>query len=148
MIFVVIEHVFEQARESMLRHELEAVGKISIIAICSHRNARSDLSIELRWIDAPLFARVVPEEFLVQIAPDPAEHDLFGCARRRTWNRTSSEELFNLAFGQLSPYSRLIVSRLIGIGSSFPSTQASTRCSYARHAVKRDRYSNMSREFV
>ena len=84
----------------MLRHELEAVGEISIVAICSHRNPRGHLRIELRRIDAPLFARVVAEEFLVQIAPDPAEDDFFGCARRSHMDRASSEELFNLAFSQ------------------------------------------------
>ncbi len=41
-----------------------------------------------------------------------------------------------------------MVSRLMGMGTSCPSTLASTRCMYGRHSVKRDRYSNTSRELV
>ena len=49
---------------------------------------------------------------------------------------------------RFSPYSLLIVSRLIGMGTFCPSTQASTRCWYERHSVKRERYSKTSRELV
>ena len=42
----------------------------------------------------------------------------------------------------------LIVVRLIGIGTFLPSTFASTRCSYGRHSVNRDRYSTTFSEFV
>ncbi len=41
-----------------------------------------------------------------------------------------------------------MVSRLIGIGTSWPSTLARTRCSYGRHSVKSERYSKTSRELV
>ena len=43
------------------------------------------------------------------------------------------------AGSRLSPYRWLMVVRLIGIGTSMPSTCASTRCSYRRQRVKRDR---------
>ena len=47
-----------------------------------------------------------------------------------------------------SPYRLLTVSGLMGIGSSCPSTLASTRCWYERHAVNCDRSSNTSLELV
>ena len=49
---------------------------------------------------------------------------------------------------RLRPYSRLTVSRLIGIGNICPSTLASTRCWYGRHSVNCERYSKMSAELV
>ena len=60
----------------MLGHELEFVGKVPIITIGPHRNSRGDLSIELRWVETPLFTRIVSEKLFVQIAPYPAEDNL------------------------------------------------------------------------
>src|SRR5688572_12302146 len=49
---------------------------------------------------------------------------------------------------RLSPYIWLIVLRLMGIGTSCPSTLAKTLCSYCLHLVNWLKYSNTSLELV
>ena len=62
------------------RHRLVGVGEIAIVAIRARRNARGDRGIQLRRIEAPLFARIAAEEFLVQLPPDGVDHHIFGRA--------------------------------------------------------------------
>ena len=74
--------------------------------------------IELRRIEVPLLARVVAEELLVQLPPDLADDDVLGRLDRRSrFSATDSKNLSSSNEVSFSPYNRLTVSRLIGIGS-------------------------------
>src|SRR5438045_2761467 len=53
------------------------VSEVPIVAIGSHRDARGHLRLQLGRIEPPLLARVVLEEFLVQLAADLADDDVF-----------------------------------------------------------------------
>ena len=64
----VIKHVLEHARKAVQRHRLVRICKVTIVTIRPRGNARSHARVELRWIKSPLLARVVAEEFFVQLS--------------------------------------------------------------------------------
>src|SRR5581483_4410505 len=97
---IVIEHVFEHARETLLGHRLEAIREVPVVTVATNRNTGSHLCIQFRRIKPPLLARVISKEFFIKIAPHAAEHDLFGVPRRWTRNRPSSQETFHLGLCQ------------------------------------------------
>ena len=88
-----VEHPLEHPRVAVQRHRLVRVGEVAVVAVGAHRHARGDRRVELRRIEAPLLARVVAEELLVQLAPDLADDHVFGRpdlrrAARRPTRRT------------------------------------------------------------
>ena len=95
-----IEHVFKHPGETMPRHELKFVRKVAVVSICPHRNACSDLGIELGRIKAPLFACVTSKEFFVKISPDSADYSVLGRANRIAYLRDRGEKVISLALGQ------------------------------------------------
>ena len=74
------EHALEHPRVAVQRHRLVGVGEVAVVAVGAHRHARRDAGVELRRVEAPLLARVVAEELLVELASDLADDDVFGGA--------------------------------------------------------------------
>ena len=90
------QHALEHPRVAVQRHRLVGVGEVAIVAVGAHRHARGHRGVELRRIEAPLLARVVAEELLVQLAADLADDDVFGGADLRARLGDRSEELLEL----------------------------------------------------
>ena len=73
----VLQHIFKQASVSAQRHYLVSIGEVAIVAICAHGNSRGHRCVQFRRVHSPLFARVAPKEFFIQLAPDLVDHDVF-----------------------------------------------------------------------
>ena len=71
------QHALKHPRVPVQRHGLVRVGEVPIVPIGSHRDARGHLRLQLGRIEPPLLARVVLEKFLVQLAADLADDDVF-----------------------------------------------------------------------
>src|SRR5205085_4901393 len=84
----------------MARHELKFVREIAVVSICPYRNACSDLSIELGWIKAPLFAGVTAKEFFVKLSPHSVDNGVLRRANGIAHLRDRGEKVTSLAFGQ------------------------------------------------
>src|SRR5581483_7885116 len=91
-----IEHVLEHAGEAVQRHRLVSVGKVPVVAIHTHRDARGNGSIEFRGIHAPLFPGVIAEELLIQLTANTAYDDVFGGSNRLAFFRDLVEKSFCL----------------------------------------------------
>ena len=87
----------------MQRHRLVGVRKVTVIPVGTRRHPRGDRGVELRRVEAPLFAGVATEELLVELTPNLADHHVFGGADlvARLGNR--SEKLIEFEGGQLEP---------------------------------------------
>jgi hypothetical protein len=94
------EHSFEHPGVAMPGHRLELVGEVAIIAAGTHGNARGDACVEIAGVDAPLLARVVPKELLVQIFSDPIHDDIAG-GLNFAWLRDAGKELLNFLAAQI-----------------------------------------------
>ena len=90
------EHALEHPGEAVRRHHLIGVGEIAIVAIGPDRDSCDDRRVELGRIEAPLLARVVPEELLVELAPNLADDDVFRRADHVAWFGDGIEELLQL----------------------------------------------------
>ena len=73
-----LEQPLEKTRVAVARHGLEGVREVAVLVIGADRDARRDRRIELARVEAPLLARVTPEEELVQLPADTADHDVLG----------------------------------------------------------------------
>src|SRR5947209_15740916 len=58
----------EHRRVAVLRHRLEFIGEVAVIAVGPRRHAGSNGLVQLRGVETPLFARVSTEEFLVELS--------------------------------------------------------------------------------
>ena len=72
----VIEDALEHPGIAMLRHGLESVREVTVVGVGAHGNARGHTGLELRRLQSPLLARVVEEEFLVQVAADAVQYHI------------------------------------------------------------------------
>ena len=72
------QHALEQLRIAVPRHDLVGVREVPIVAAGPKRHATRDRRVELRGIQVPLLAGVVPKELVVQLAADFADDDILG----------------------------------------------------------------------
>jgi hypothetical protein len=96
-----IEHVFEHARVTMLRHRLELIGEVPIVAIRAHGDARGHLRVQFGGIHAPLFAGVAAEKFLVKFAADFTDNNILRRAQTLSHLGHGSEKLGGLRFREI-----------------------------------------------
>ena len=129
-------HPFDHRGVAAGRHHLEAVAEIAVVGVGAGRNAAADAGVELVGIAAPMLARVAREEALVEFAADARDdHVLRGPDLGARLGRPV-EKRRHAGLVEVEAVERVDRGRLIGIGSSRPSTFASTRCSKGRQAVK------------
>src|SRR5699024_7391631 len=80
----VINHVFNKRGIDMLRHALEAMEKVVVIVIETHRQPLEYLGWQLRWLTAPLFLGIAFKKSLIQILAHKTQRLLF--ERLRVFN--------------------------------------------------------------
>lgn len=73
----VVEHPLEHGSVTVLRHDLELVAEVAVIAAGADRDAGGDGGAELRGIKAPLLAGITAKEFFVEVAADGIENGIF-----------------------------------------------------------------------
>src|SRR5690606_22015867 len=72
------KHLIEHFGVPMQRHCLESICKVPIVLVGSDRDSRNHRSIQLTWVQVPLFMGVSLEELLVQFPAYLTDHDILG----------------------------------------------------------------------
>jgi hypothetical protein len=97
------------------RELLERVGEVPVVRARPDRDPRADRGVELGRVDAPLLARVAPEEELVQLATDARDDGVLGGAHVHDRCREPGEERGHVGVGlepgAVEPVQRVAVDR-------------------------------------
>src|SRR5690554_1039605 len=89
-------HALEHPGVAVLRHGLELVGEVAVVAVGACGYPSRHRGVELAGIQAPLLPRVSPEELLVELLADLGDYDVFAGLQTVTLLRQGGEESLRL----------------------------------------------------
>ena len=110
------EHPLEHPRVTLRRQSLEGLGEASLVAVGADGDAAGERGIQIRRIDAPLLARVVPEKQVVEGAANARPHLFLEVGGRRPGVSPPRQEGLHLHRGRFPAEPLLVGSEIHGKG--------------------------------